>query len=138
MILNLKNWWHFLTFALALVETENSKIYHFVDRLVCLVLILLISIVTTEWAFSAMMLIKIRLCNKMEDTFLAYCLIVYIEEEIAKNIGTTILIEDFINVTEWMAQLRWRPKLVKIYDFYFLSMFMCLSYGYTIGYFIKD
>ena len=90
----------------ALVETKNSNIYLLVDRLIRLVLTLSVSTATTERAFSTMKLAKIRLRNKMEDTFLTDCLVVYIEKEIAKNISTTTLIENFIDVTERMAQLQ--------------------------------
>ena len=89
-----------------LLETENSKIYPLVDRLLRIVLTLPVSTATIERAFSAMKLVKTQLRNKIEDTFLAYCLIVYIEKEIIKNVSTTTLIENFIDVTEQMAQLR--------------------------------
>ena len=61
-------------------------------------LTLLVSTATTERAFSAMKFVKTQLRNKMEDTFLVDCLIVYIENEIAKNINTNVLINSFIDV----------------------------------------
>ena len=49
----------------------KSKIYFFIDRLINLVLILPISTATTKQALSTMKLLKIRLCNRMEDELLA-------------------------------------------------------------------
>ena len=63
----------------------KSKIYCLIDRLIRLVLTLLVSTATTERAFSAMKLLKIRLRNRMEDELLADNMIVYIEKEIAGN-----------------------------------------------------
>jgi len=59
-----------------LVETEKSTIYPLVDRLIRLILTLLVSTATTEQTFSAMKIVKTRLCNRMEDDFLANYLIV--------------------------------------------------------------
>ena len=69
-----------------LVETGKVSIYFFIDRLVRLVLTLPVSTATTEQAFSAIKLVKATLRNKMEDGFLADCLVVYIERELTRNI----------------------------------------------------
>ena len=45
----------------------KSKLYHLIDRLIRLVLTLPVSIAIIEQAFSAMKLLKTRLCNRMED-----------------------------------------------------------------------
>jgi hypothetical protein len=50
-----------------------------------------ISKVTTEQAFSAMNIVKIRLCKKLEDDFLTNYLVIYTEEEIAENFSTKCL-----------------------------------------------
>ncbi|KAL0011211.1 hypothetical protein SO802_006319 [Lithocarpus litseifolius] len=63
----------------------KSKFYHLIDRLIRLVLTLPVSTATTERAFSAMKLLKTRLCNRLEDEHLADNMIVYIEKEIAGN-----------------------------------------------------
>jgi hypothetical protein len=57
----------------------KSYTYYFIDRLICLVLILPMSTTTIKRAFSTMKIVKARLQNKMEDEFLANNLVVYIE-----------------------------------------------------------
>ncbi|XP_052110287.1 uncharacterized protein LOC107466193 [Arachis duranensis] len=59
-----------------LTETGKSNIYPLIDRLIRLVLTLPVTTATIERAFSAMKIIKTRLRNKMEDEFLADCMIV--------------------------------------------------------------
>ena len=49
----------------------------------------------TKRAFSAMKIVKTRLCNRMEDDFLANYLIVYIEKEIAERFTIDMIIDDF-------------------------------------------
>jgi hypothetical protein len=44
-----------------------------------------VSTATAERAFSAMKLVKTRLRTKLGDDFLRYCVIVYIEREIAEK-----------------------------------------------------
>jgi len=63
-----------------LVETEKSIIYLLIDKLIRLILILSISTLITERAFSAMKIVKTRLRNQMNDDFLVNYLIVYIEK----------------------------------------------------------
>jgi hypothetical protein len=74
---------------------EKSKIYNLIDRLIRLVLVLLVSIITIERAFFAMKLVKIRLCSKMKDKFLADHMIVYIEKEITKEFTTKTIMDNF-------------------------------------------
>jgi hypothetical protein len=57
----------------------KSYTYYFIDRLICLVLILPMSTTTIKRVFSTMKIVKARLQNKMEDEFLANNLVVYIE-----------------------------------------------------------
>ena len=78
-----------------LVETEKSTIYSLIDILIRLILTFSISTTTTERAFSAMKIVKTRLCNRMEDDFLANYLIVDIEKEIAERVTIDIIIDDF-------------------------------------------
>jgi len=61
------------------VETEKSTIYPPINRLIRLILTLYVLTATTEQAFSAMKIVKIKLCNQMENDFLVNYLIVYIE-----------------------------------------------------------
>ena len=66
--------------------------------LICLVLTLPVSTATTERAFSAMKLLKTRLCNRMEDEFLADNMIVYIEKEIVGNFTIEMIIDEFYSM----------------------------------------
>jgi hypothetical protein len=89
-----------------LVETGKESIYFLIDRLVRLVLTLPISKATTERAFSTMKLVKTTLRNKMEDEFLADCLIIYIERELARNIDSNSIINDFYSLKNHRASLK--------------------------------
>jgi hypothetical protein len=81
-----------------LIETGKLNIYYFIDRLIRLILTLPVSTATTERAFSAMKIVKIRLCNKMEDKFLGDNLLVYIEREIAKSFDSNLILNDFVSL----------------------------------------
>ena len=83
-----------------LVRTRKSNIYHLVYRVIVLVLTLPVSTATTERSFSAMKIIKTRLRNKMEDDFLSDSAILYIEREIAMNISTEAILNDFRDLKE--------------------------------------
>ena len=76
----------------------KSNIYFLIDRLICLVLTLPVSIATTERAFSAMKLLKTRLRNRIEDEFLADNMIVYIEKEIAGNFTIEMIMDEFYSM----------------------------------------
>jgi hypothetical protein len=89
-----------------LVETEKSTIYSLVDSLIRLILTLLVSTTTTERAFSAIKIVKTRLCNRMEDDFLVNYLIVYIEKEIVERFTIDMIIDDFYFIKERRAQLK--------------------------------
>ena len=66
--------------------------------LIRLVLTLPVSTATTERAFSAMKLLKTRLCNRMEDEFLADNMIVYIEKEIVGNFTIEMIMNEFYSM----------------------------------------
>ena len=87
-----------------LAETQMSKVYFLVDRLIRLILTLPVSTATTERAFSAMKIVKTRLRNKMEDEFLADNLVVHIEREIAETFDSDSVLADFISLKERRAQ----------------------------------
>ena len=71
-----------------------------------LILILPVSTTTTERAFSAMKIVKTKLCNRMKDDFLANYLIVYIVKEIAERFTIDMIIKDFYSMKERQAQLK--------------------------------
>ncbi|XP_042415041.1 zinc finger MYM-type protein 1-like [Zingiber officinale] len=78
-----------------LVETRTSDHFFLVGRLILLVLTLSVSTATTERAFSAMNLVKTSLRNKMDNDFLANCLVVYIEREFTNSIDVESIINEF-------------------------------------------
>ena len=88
-----------------LVETGKSKVFYLIDRLIRLMLTLPVSTATTERAFSAMKLVKNRLRTKMNDDFLADCLVLYIEREIAECFTFDSIIDDFYSLKHRRAQL---------------------------------
>ena len=75
-------------------------------RLIRLVLTLLVSIATTEHAFSAMKINKTRRRNKMEDEFLRNCLVLYIEREVAMKVTTDSIIDAFNMVNNRAVRFR--------------------------------
>ena len=60
----------------------------------------------TKQAFSVMKIVKIRLCNRMDDDFLANYLIVYLEKEIAERFTIDMIIDDFYSMKERQTQLK--------------------------------
>ena len=81
-----------------LVKIGKSTIYQLIFWVVVLLLTLPVSTTTTEQAFSAINIIKIRLLNKIEDEFLTDSLMLYIEKEIAATFSTDLIIDDFRNM----------------------------------------
>ena len=91
------------------MKTRKSIIYPLVDRLIHLVLTLPVSTATTEHAFSAMKLVKMRLRNKMEKYFLTSYMITYIE----KDISWTFTRDSIINEFDTMKERRIQFKMLK-------------------------
>ncbi|KAG7994879.1 hypothetical protein I3843_01G080800 [Carya illinoinensis] len=87
-----------------LVETEKSKIYYLIDRLIRLILTFPVSTATSERTFSVMKIVKTGLRNKIEDEFLANNLVVYIEREIAKNFDLDSTLDNFVCLKELKLQ----------------------------------
>ncbi|KDO65534.1 hypothetical protein CISIN_1g041731mg, partial [Citrus sinensis] len=75
-------------------------------ELIRLVLTLHVSTATTERAFSAMKLIKTTHRNKMENEFLSDCIVIYIEREIADNIDSDAIVDEFSFLKNHRTQLR--------------------------------
>jgi hypothetical protein len=53
-----------------------------------------------------MNIVKTRLCNRIDDDFLANYLIVYIEKEIAERFTIDMIIDDFYSMKKRRAQLK--------------------------------
>ncbi|XP_075494879.1 uncharacterized protein LOC142532472 [Primulina tabacum] len=89
-----------------LTESGRSSVYVMLTRLIHLVLTLPVSTATTERAFSAMKHVKTALRNKMEDDFLADCLTLYIEQDLAKHIDRECGAEGIGAALFWRRPLR--------------------------------
>ena len=57
-----------------------------------------VSTATIEQTFSAMKLLKKRLCNRMEDELLVDNMIIYIEKEIIGNITMEMIMDKFFSM----------------------------------------
>jgi hypothetical protein len=73
--------------------------------LIRLVLTLLVSTATTEPAFSAMKHVKTLLRNKMEEEFLTYSMMIYIEQELVEDIDSDSIIDEFYSTKHRRVQL---------------------------------
>ena len=93
-----------------LVKAGKSTSYHFIDRLICLVLILSVSTATSERAFLTIKLVKNKLRNRMEDDFLSSYLITYIEKDITRDFDVESITDAFYVKKEHRVQLQ-MPKL---------------------------
>ena len=78
-----------------LTETNKSQHYHLIDRLIRLVLTLHVSTATTKRAFLAMKHVKIVLCNKIKEEFLADSMMIYIKRELIEDIDSDMIIDEF-------------------------------------------
>ena len=92
--------------------------------MIWLILTLPISTTTTERAFSAMKIVKTRLCNRTKNDFLANYLIVYIVKEIAERFTIDMIIDDFYFMKERRTQLK---LICKNHSLLFFTLFQSLS-----------
>ena len=76
-----------------------------IDKLIRLILTLFIFIATTKQAFSAIKHVKTVFCNKIEDEFLAYFMMIYIEREFAEDIDSDSIIDEFYSIKHGRVQL---------------------------------
>ncbi|KAL5582890.1 hypothetical protein UlMin_015332 [Ulmus minor] len=81
--------------AQTLVQTRRNDVYPLVYRLVTLSLLLPIVTATVERAFSAMNVVKNRLCNRMEDQWMNDILLVYIERDIFNKLDNELIMQHF-------------------------------------------
>ncbi|XP_073138886.1 uncharacterized protein [Henckelia pumila] len=89
-----------------LVASRRSETYVMLTRLIYLVLTFPVSTATVERAFSAMKHVKTAISNKMEDGFLADCVIIYIEREFAINIDVDYVIDEYYSIKHRRAPLK--------------------------------
>jgi hypothetical protein len=74
---------------------KKDIVYPLVYSLVTLSLILPITTVTVERAFSAANIVKNRLRNRMGDQWMNDCLVTYIENDIFKTISNEKIMQRF-------------------------------------------
>nr|GEW23334.1 hypothetical protein [Tanacetum cinerariifolium] len=94
-----------------LQETEKSKTYPLIDRLIRLILTLPVSTATSKRAFSKMKLVKTRLRSTMSDGFLKSSMILSVEREIVRTLCTNNVTDDFYSKTQRRVQLKKRKFL---------------------------
>ena len=88
-----------------MVEIENDVLYPLFYMLVTWALILQVAATTIERVFSAMNIIKSRLCNWMGDQWKNDCLIIYIEKYIFKTLECVEIKYRFQNIKNHQGQL---------------------------------
>ena len=81
-----------------MIEMKKNVSYPLVYSLVTLALILLVTTITVERAFSAMNIIKNRLRNQIGDQWMNDCLVTYIEKNIFKTIKCEEIMQRFQNM----------------------------------------
>jgi hypothetical protein len=76
-----------------------------IDKLIRLILTLSIFIATTKQAFSAIKHVKTVFRNKIEDEYLEYFMMIYIERELAEDIDSDSIIDEFYSIRHGRVQL---------------------------------
>jgi hypothetical protein len=72
--------------ATNMVEIENHLVFPLVYKLIQVALLLHVSSASVERSFSAMKIIKTKLCNKINDDWFNHLMVCYIEREIFKSL----------------------------------------------------
>ena len=91
--------------AQKMVETKKNVVYPLVYLLVILALTLPVGTATVEIAFSAMKIVKNRLCGRMSDQWMNNNLIVYIKKDIFHSIDNEAIMQRFQNMKTRLNQL---------------------------------
>ncbi|KAL5545449.1 hypothetical protein UlMin_005136 [Ulmus minor] len=91
--------------AQTMVASRKILVYPLVYRLLTLALILPVATATVERVFSAMSIVKNRLCNRIGDQWMNDSLIVYIEKEIASYIDNELIMHRFQNMKTRRGQI---------------------------------
>ena len=85
----------FVELCQQLTDNRRLKVYIMLTKLIYLILTLPVFTVTTERVFSAMKHVKMTLCNKMDNDFLADCLTFYIEQDFVMYVDVDSIINIF-------------------------------------------
>ena len=81
--------------AQTLVQKRRNDVYPLVFRLVTLSLLLPVVTATVERAFSAINVVKNRLCNRIEDQWMNDILLVYIDRDIFNKLDNELIMQCF-------------------------------------------
>jgi hypothetical protein len=84
--------------SVKLVKTQRHKVYDMVYELLKLVLLLPVATASVERVFSAMVLVKTKLRNKMGDSLLDDCLVIFIEQDIFFEVDEDDIIKTFMSL----------------------------------------
>ena len=99
--------------------------------MVRLVLTIPVSTTTTEWAFSAMKIVKTNLQNKMENDFLTDSLMLYIEKDIASTFSLDSIGDYFEDLKgHWVSfsqMIVLRNNSVSCLFFFFVGRWLYLN-----------
>ncbi|KAG4996810.1 hypothetical protein JHK85_028249 [Glycine max] len=80
-------------------------VYPLVCRLLKLAMILHVATTIVERDFSAMKIMKNRLCNRMGDAWMNDCLVTYIERDVFNSVYNELIIQRFHNMKSRRGQL---------------------------------
>jgi len=81
--------------TMKMVQIEKYLVFSLVYKLIKLALILSVLTTSVERAFSAMKIIKSKLCNKINNMWFNDLMICYIEREILKSLDDIDIIRTF-------------------------------------------
>ena len=84
--------------SVKLVETKRHKVYDMVYLLLKLILLLPVATASVERVFSALVIVKTKLRNKIGDTVLDDCLVTFIERDIFFQVNEDDIMETFMSL----------------------------------------
>jgi hypothetical protein len=102
-------------------------VYDMVYELLKLVLLLPVATTGVERVFSAMVLVKTKLRNKMGDSLLNDCLVTFIERDIFFEVDEDDIIKTFMSLQK-------RQKIVRNIALYVSDTLLCLYFNYRLAF----
>ncbi|XP_066320687.1 uncharacterized protein [Miscanthus floridulus] len=84
--------------SVKLIETKRHKVYDMVYLLFKLILLLPVATASVERAFSALVIVKTKSRNKIGDTVLDDCLVIFIERDIFFQVNEDDIMETFMSL----------------------------------------
>ena len=93
-----------------MVQAKKNKVYPLVYMLVTLALTLLVATATIERVYSAMIIVKNQLHNRMGDEWMNGSLVVYIKKDIFSNIDNEVIMQRYQCMKTRKEQLSYNVK----------------------------